>query len=151
MDKIIFVDALEGEFEFDRTLDFKAAMQQKQIALGVGATLLLSDAKDIVGMLFSVNMNCQGEAALHYSVILTFQVKGWSEEIDESKTESIKQNKEVGKMLEMAVGFIRGSMYVHTKNSPLEGLTIPVLDLGEVLENMKVKKPEAKSKHKRIS
>ena len=151
MDKIIFVDALEGEFEFDRTLDFKAAMQQKQIALGVGATLLLSDAKDIVGMLFSVNMNCQGEAALHYSVILTFQVKGWSEEIDESNTESIKQNQEVGKMLDMAVGFMRGSMYVHTKNSPLEGLTIPVLDLGEVLENMKVKKPEAKSKHKRIS
>lgn len=84
-------------------------------------------------------------------MILTFQVKGWSEEIDESNTESIKQNQEVGKMLDMAVGFMRGSMYVHTKNSPLEGLTIPVLNLGEVLENMKVKKPEAKSKHKRIS
>lgn len=140
----MFVDALEGEFEFDRTIDFKAAMQKKQIGLGVGATLLLSDAKDIVGMLFSVSMNYQGEVALRYSVILTFQVKGWSEEFYDADTVSIKQKQEVEKMLDMAVGFLRGSMFVHTKNSPLEGLTIPVLDLGEVLKNVKVKKPEMK-------
>lgn len=139
MDKIMFVDALEGEFEFDRTIDFKAAMQQKQIGLGVGATLLLSDSKDIVGMLFSASMNYRGEVALRYSVILTFQVKGWSDEIHDADTVSIKQKQEVEKMLDMAVGFLRGSMFVHTKNSPLEGLTIPVLNLGEVQKNMKVK------------
>lgn len=144
MDKIRFIDALEGEFEFDRTIDFKAAMQQKQIGLGVGATLLLSDAKDIVGMLFSVSMTYEGEVVLHYSVILTFQVKDWSDEIHDAGVASIRQKHNVEKMLNMAVGFLRGSMYVHTKNSPLEGLTIPVLDLGEVQKNMKVKKPEVK-------
>ncbi len=144
MDKIIYLNALEGEFVFDRTIDFKAAMQQNQISLGVGASLLLSDAKDIVGMLFSVNMNCQEEVALQYSVILTFKVKGWSCEVDESDNESIKLKPEVGKMLDMAVGFLRGSMFVHTKNSPLEGLTIPVLDLLEVQKNLKIKSPKIK-------
>lgn len=144
MDKIIYLNALEGEFVFDRTIDFKAAMQQNQISLGVGASLLLSDAKDIVGMLFSVNMNCQEEVALQYSVILTFKVKGWSCEVDESDNESIKLKPEVGKMLDMSVGFLRGSMFVHTKNSPLEGLTIPVLDLLEVQKNLKIKSPKKK-------
>lgn len=144
MDKIIYLNALEGEFVFDRTIDFKAAMQQNQISLGVGASLLLSDAKDIVGMLFSVNMNCQEEVALQYSVILTFKVKGWSCEVDESDNESIKMKPEVGKMLDMSVGFLRGSMFVHTKNSPLEGLTIPVLDLLEVQKNLKIKSPKKK-------
>ena len=144
MDKIIYLNALEGEFVFDRTIDFKAAMQQNQISLGVGASLLLSDAKDIVGMLFSVNMNCQEEVALQYSVILTFKVKGWSCEVDESDNESIKLKPEVGKMLDMSVGFLRGSMFVHTKNSPLEGLTIPVLDLLEVQKNLKIKSPKIK-------
>lgn len=144
MDKIIFVNALEGELQFDRTIDFKKAMQQKKIGLGVGATLLLADAKDIVGMLFSVSMNCEGEVALHYSVILTFQVKGWSDEIQKANPEAIKQKPEVANMLDMAVGFLRGSMYVHTKNSLLDGLTIPVLDLVEIQKNLKVKKPAMK-------
>ena len=47
-------------------------------------------------------------------------------------------------MLDMAVGFLRGSMFVHTKNSPLEGLTIPVLDLLEVQKNLKIKSPKIK-------
>lgn len=144
MDKIIFVDALEGELEFDRTVDFKKAMQQKQIGLGVGATMLLSDAKDVIGMLFSVNMSYHKETVLRYSVILTFQLKGWSEEIDESDLKKIKQMDEVKKMLEITIGFLRGSMYVHTKNSPLEGLTVPVLDLQELVKNLKLKKVDKK-------
>ncbi len=144
MDKIIFVDAFEGELEFDRTVDFKKAMLQKQIGLGVGATMLLSDTKDVIGMLFSVNMSYNKEVALHYSVILTFQLKGWSEEVDENDFEKIKQLPEVYKMLDITVGFLRGSMYVHTKNSPLEGLTVPVLDLEELIKNLKLKKVDKK-------
>ena len=56
MGNIIFLNALEGELEFDRTVDFKSAMQQKSIGMGVGAKLLLSDTNDILGMLFFVNM-----------------------------------------------------------------------------------------------
>lgn len=144
MDKIIFVDALEGELEFDRTVDFKKAMQQKQIGLSVGATMLLSDAKDVIGMLFSVNMSFYKETVLHYSVILTFQLKGCGEEIDEGDLKKIKQMDEVKKMLEITIGFLRGSMYVHTKNSPLEGLTVPVLDLQELVKNLKLKKIDKK-------
>lgn len=145
MDKMIFLNALEGEFKFDRTLDFKAAMQQ--IGLGVGATLLLSDAKDIVGMLFSVTMGYRGNMVLQYSVILTFQLKGWGIEVDENNAEAVKQMTEVEKMLDMAVGFLRGSMYVHTKNSPLEGLTIPILNLEEIQKNLKVRKVRSGSRN----
>jgi len=144
MDNIIFVNALEGEFEFDRTVDFKSAIQQKAIGLRVGSTLLLSDTKDVVGMLFSINMKYKEEVALSYSVILTFQVKGWGEEVKESDKDAIKMLPEVGKMLDIAVGFLRGSMYVHTKNSPLEGLTVPVLSIAELQKKMKVEKPAQK-------
>lgn len=142
MDNIFFVNALEGEFEFDRTVDFKTAMQQKAIGVAVGATLLLSETKDIVGMLFSVNMKYKEEVVLSYSVILTFQVKGWSDEVNDSDKDAIKMLPEVGELLAIAVGFLRGSMYVHTKNSPLEGLTIPVLSIPELQKNLKVEQPK---------
>lgn len=144
MDNIIFVNALEGEFVFDRTVDFKSAIQQKAVGIGVGATLLLSKTKDIVGILFSVNMKYKEDVVLSYSVILTFQVKGWSVEMDERGKDTIKKLPEVSEMLDIAVGFLRGSMYVHTKNSPLEGLTIPILSISELKNNLKVEKPEQK-------
>lgn len=141
MGNIIFLNALEGEFEFDRTVDFKSAMQQKSIGMGVGANLLLSDTKDILGMLFSVNMKYNEAVVLSYSVILTFMVKDWSTEVNGKSDDEIKKLPGVDEMLDMAVGFLRGSMYVHTKNSPLEGLTIPVLSIPELKKNLKVKKP----------
>lgn len=144
MDNIILVNALEGEFQFDRTVDFKSVMLRKSIGLGAGATLLLSKTKDIVGMLFSINMKYREEVALSYSVVLTFQVKGWSAEMDESDEEALKMLPEVGEMLDMTVGFLRGSMYVHTKNSPLDGLTVPVLSRVELQKKMKVEKPGQK-------
>lgn len=144
MGNIIFLNALEGEFKFDRTVDFKSAMQQKAIGMSVGANLLLSDTKDILGMLFSVNMKYNEAVVLSYSVILTFMVKDWSTEVNGKSDDEIKKLPGVDEMLDMAVGFLRGSMYVHTKNSPLEGLTIPVLSIPELKKNLKVKKPTQK-------
>lgn len=85
MDNIIYLNALEGDFEYDRTLDFKKAMQQNEISLGVGATLLLSDKKNIVGMLLSMGLNYKDGNVLKYSVILTFHVDGWSDNVKAEK------------------------------------------------------------------
>lgn len=144
MGNIIFLNALEGELEFDRTVDFKSAMQQKSIGMGVGAKLLLSDTNDILGMLFFVNMKYKEAVILSYSVILTFMVKDWSTEVNGKNDDEFKNLPEVDEMLDMAVGFLRGSMYVHTKNSPLDGLTIPVLSIPELKKNLKVEKPTQK-------
>lgn len=141
MDNIIYLNALEGDFEYDRTLDFKKAMQQNEISLGVGATLLLSDKKNIVGMLLSMGLNYKDGNVLKYSVILTFHVDGWSDNVNFDDKESFKEMDVVGRMLDVTVGFLRGSMYVHTKNSPLEGLTLPILSLEELQKKMKVEKP----------
>lgn len=145
MDNIIYLNALEGDFEYDRTLDFKKAMQQNEIGLGVGATLLLSDKKDIVGMLLSMGLNYKDGNVLSYSVILTFHVDGWSDNVNFDDKESFREMDVVSKMLDITVGFLRGSMFVHTKNSPLEGLTLPILSLEELHKKMKVAKPEAKA------
>lgn len=141
MDNIIYLNALEGDFEYDRTLDFKKAMQQNEISLGVGATLLLSDKKNIVGMLLSMGLNYKDGNVLKYSVILTFHVDGWSDNVNFDDKESFKEMDVVGRMLDVTVGFLRGSMYVHTKNSPLEGLTLPILSLKELQKKMKAEKP----------
>ena len=40
MDKIKFLNALESDLKYDRTLDFKKALKNEELELGVGATLL---------------------------------------------------------------------------------------------------------------
>ncbi len=138
MEKIIFVNALEGAFEYDRTLKMDSEEVRKSLGLSVGASLLLSDAKDIVGMLFSMSLKFQGKAALQYSVVLTFRVPGWSDSMAEGQEGGLKNREEVLQMLEVTVGFLRGSLYVHTKNSPLEGLTLPILSLAQLQNNLQV-------------
>lgn len=143
MENIRFVNALEGAFEYDRTLEMDSEEVRRAMALGVGATLLLSEAKEVVGMHFSMVLKYQESAALRYSVVLTFKVSGWIDNIADEKEENLKNRKEVSQMLEVAVGFARGSLYVHTKNSPLAGLTLPILSLDQLLQNMKVVKTGA--------
>ena len=117
MDKIKFLNALESDLKYDRTLDFKKALKNKELELGVGATLLQPKEKDIVGMLFTMDMKYKGEDALRYSVIVTYFVEGWTADMHKASEDSIKDKEEVRKMLDVTVGFLRGSMFVHTKNS----------------------------------
>ena len=121
MDKIKFLNALESDLKYDRTLDFKKALKNKELELGVGATLLQPKEKDIVGMLFTMDMKYKGEDALRYSVIVTYFVEGWTADMHKASEDSIKDKEEVRKMLDVTVGFLRGSMFVHTKDSPLDG------------------------------
>lgn len=138
MENIRFVNALEGAFEYDRTLEMNSEDVRRAMALGVGAALLLSEAKDVVGMHFSMVLKYQDSVALRYSVVLTFKVSGWNGKIADEKEENLKNRDEVSQMLQVAVGFLRGSLYVHTKNSPLDGLTLPILSIDKLLQNMKV-------------
>lgn len=142
MEQIRFVSALEGAFEYDRTLKMDSGEVRGAMGLGVGATLLLSETKDVVGMIFSMVLKYQEKVALRYSVVLTFKVTGWTDSTADEKEENLKNRKEVLQMLEITVGFLRGSLYVHTKNSPLEGLTLPILSLEQLLQNMKVVKTD---------
>lgn len=140
MEDIRFVNALEGAFEYDRTLKMDSEEVRGAMALGVGAALLLTETKDVIGMHFSMVLKYQENVALRYSVVLTFKVSGWDVGIVDEKEETLKKRKEVSRMLEITVGFSRGSLYVHTKNSPLEGLTLPILSIGQLQQNMKVVK-----------
>lgn len=139
MGKIKFLNALEGDLRYDRTLDFKEALKNKELELGVSATLLLSSTKDIVGVLFAMGMKYEGAEVLRYSVIVTFLVEGWTADMHEVSEDSIKENSEVREMLDVTVGFLRGSMFIHTKDSPLEGLTVPLISIKELQQNVKVK------------
>lgn len=138
MDKIKFLNALESDLKYDRTLDFKKALKNKELELGVGATLLQPKAEDIVGMLFTMDMKYKGENALRYSVIVTYFVEGWTADMHEAGEDSIKEKEEVRKMLDVTVGFLRGSMFVHTKDSPLDGLTVPLISIDELQKNLKI-------------
>ena len=138
MDKIKFLNALESDLKYDRTLDFKKALKNKELELGVGATLLQPKEKDIVGMLFTMDMKYKGEDALRYSVIVTYFVEGWTADMHKASEDSIKDKEEVRKMLDVTVGFLRGSMFVNTKNSPLDGLTVPIISMDELQKKLKI-------------
>lgn len=138
MDKIKFLNALESDLKYDRTLDFKKALKNKELELGVGATLLQPKEKDIVGMLFTMDMKYKGEDALRYSVIVTYFVEGWTADMHKASEDSIKDKEEVRKMLDVTVGFLRGSMFVYTKDSPLDGLTVPIISMDELQKKLKI-------------
>lgn len=138
MDKIKFLNALESDLKYDRTLDFKKALKNKELELGVGATLLQPKEKDIVGMLFTMDMKYKGEDALRYSVIVTYFVEGWTADMHKASEDSIKDKEEVRKMLDVTVGFLRGSMFVHTKDSPLDGFTVPIISMDELQKKLKI-------------
>ena len=55
MDKIKFLNALESDLKYDRTLDFKKALKNKELELGVGATLLQHKENDILVMFSKIS------------------------------------------------------------------------------------------------
>ena len=89
-------------------------------------------------MLFTMDMKYKGEDALRYSVIVTYFVEGWTADMHKASEDSIKDKEEVRKMLDVTVGFLRGSMFVHTKNSPLDGLTVPIISMDELQKKLKI-------------
>ena len=65
-----------------------------------------------------------------------YEVKEWRKLLEEKTPEYIKKMEEVEKLLEITIGYVRGSLSVQTKNTPVENLYLPILPIKDVQNNL---------------
>ena len=138
MSNIIFINAEEGQFTYNRTIDLQTTETKKELSLGVRSELYCAKGLDVVKVKFFLRINAKKEQLLSYDITLAFKVNGWKEKIDLINTQDIPTLQSVSDMLNIAVGFMRGALYIYEKNTPLQGLNLPILSLEELVKNIKV-------------
>ena len=141
---VVFLGAVEGSFSYNRSIDYKSAEIKKKVVLKLRSELLYAVDSDIVGMQFYLLGKHEEEQFLSYNVMLTFRVDGWRELVSGLKEEDLLQEDTVKLMLEITVGFMRGSLFIQEKNTPLEGWNLPILPIQNLLSKIHVIKASPK-------
>lgn len=147
MNGIIFIGAVEGSLNYNRTIDYKFENFKKDIQIGVRAELLLDVNTDMVGLRFYLRIKSKNNeiSILDYHVTLTFKVENWQKDFTPLSKKKLLEKDEVKKMLEITIGFMRGSLFVQEKNTPLEGLNLPIIVVDELLPLIQIITPSSKS------
>lgn len=147
MNGIIFIGAVEGSLNYNRTIDYKSENFKKDIQIGVRAELLLDVNTDMVGLRFYLRIKSKNNeiSILDYHVTLTFKVENWQKDFTPLSKKKLLEKDEVKKMLEITIGFMRGSLFVQEKNTPLEGLNLPIIVVDELLPLIQIITPSSKS------
>lgn len=138
MDKIIFINAIESPFTYNRTIDIQSTEIKKDLSLGVRSELFYAKGLDIVQVKFYLIIKSKEEQVLSYDVTLAFKIDSWGQKVESLTPQEIAKEEEVKYMLDIAVGFMRGALYVYEKNTPIQGLNLPILSLDELLKNIRV-------------
>lgn len=138
-ENIIFLGAVDNSFNYNRTIDYQSKEVKQNIKIGVHTELLFGPTDtNIVGIRFFLLMKHKEEIILNYDVTLTFKVDGWKNKISKLNKEELLRSKEIEQMVEITVGFMRGSLFVQEKNTPLERMNLPILSIPNLLSNIQV-------------
>lgn len=147
MNDIIFIGAVDGSLNYNRTIDYKSENFKKDLQIGVRAELLRGIETDMVGVRFYLRIKSKKKDIniLDYHVTLTFKVENWQKDFARLADNELREKDEVKRMLEITVGFIRGALFVQEKNTPLEGLNLPILIISDLLPLIQIITPSYKS------
>ncbi len=115
------------------------------LSLGVRAEILRAAEVDQLGVRFFVLVKMKEQSLLSYYVILTFSTEDWPEKVSDVDSRKLLAMKDVHEMLETTVGFARGSLFARVKDTPFEWLSLPVLSVEELLDNIRVVDSESVS------
>jgi hypothetical protein len=72
-------------------------------------------------------------------------VDNWQKDFTNLPDKELREKDEVKKMLEITIGFMRGSLFVQEKNTLLEGLNLPIIIVDELLPLIQIITPSSKS------
>lgn len=147
MNNIIFIGAVEGSLNYNRTIDYKSVNFKKDTQIGVRTELLRDIDTDMVGVRFYIRIKSKDNKVniLDYHVTLTFKVDNWQKDFTNLPDKELREKDEVKKMLEITIGFMRGSLFVQEKNTLLEGLNLPIIIVDELLPLIQIITPSSKS------
>lgn len=140
MAKIIFLGAVDSPFSYNRSLEYSSDEVKKNINFGVRTEFVcLTDVAGLVFVKFYLLVKYgDKEKILDYNVSLSFRVE--DKNICGLSDAELRADADVKKMVEIAIGFMRGTLFFQEKNTPIEGLNLPILSVREILPNMKIQK-----------
>ena len=128
MKNITLVRTDEGSFDYNRNADFQS-IKDKKLQLMLHVEMGFSDDMDIVTMVVYTRYMLDKEQLLNYKVSLSFKVEQWSDYVREMNDDSIRSLEEVHRMLGIAVGFLRGSLSLQERTTPLKGAFLPLVNI----------------------
>lgn len=136
MANIYFTGVVESPFNYSQNIDLQKEI--KGVELGVRAELIYSEESDGAIIGFHILFKKGEDQILSYSTRLSFKIDTWSELIKGKNEEYIKSVPELKQMIDIALGFTRGSMYVRSQNTPVSKLVLPILSVESILQHIVV-------------
>jgi len=136
MAKIFFVNAIESPLDFNSNLNFKSDIGS--LECGVRAELLYSKETDAVGVRIFFRVKKGEELVMSYRVTITYHIEGWNEIVKGKDPNNYREIEEVSSVVGASLGFVRGSIFVREKSTPVEGVYFPFIETSEVLKNLVV-------------
>ena len=134
MNNIFFIKAVEGNFSYNRSLNYDSKGFTKDIEVGVKSVMNFMDKDQIIINTTYVKYKKEDEDILSYEVSFLFKINEWPKDI--KFTEEDLKNQELTKTItNISIGYIRGSLAMQAKNTPVAAYYLPILSIDDVVRN----------------
>lgn len=90
---------------------------------------------DLVGVQIGIAYEYEKQKLLTYGMILTFQIKGWEDIAKKIKAKE-RPDRLAMQLFEIALGFVRGAMAIHARNTSFEKTFLPIINLKEMMNSV---------------
>lgn len=137
MKKIVLVGTDEGSFDYNRNVDFQS-IRSKEIQLQLHVDMVHKDDSDRIIMVVYTRYLLNKEQLLNYNISLNFKVEQWPEYIKGMNDAQIQSLEEVHRMLGISVGFLRGSLSLQERTTPLRGAFLPLINIEDLSKNINI-------------
>lgn len=137
MKKIVLVGTDEGSFDYNRNADFPSIKNQ-EIQLQLHVEMIHKEDSDRIIMMVFTRYLLNKEQLLNYSISLNFKVDQWPEYIKGMNDVQIQSLEEVHRMLGISVGFLRGSLSLQERTTPLRGAFLPLINIDDLSKNINI-------------
>lgn len=137
MKEIRLVGTDEGSFDYNRNLDFEI-IKDKKIEIQLHAEMVFKEGVDRVLFQIQVRYILGKEQLISYSVFLWFIVREWSDYVKGMSDRDVLALEETYSMLDITVGFLRGSLSLQERSTPFKGAFLPIVDINSLMKEVKV-------------
>jgi hypothetical protein len=139
MESIRIIKAFDNGLSYNRSFDYNTPDYKKQISITVQNALSSSESLDIVSVESTVAFSVKEEQLFQFKVVIFYEVKGWAQTVNAlDNKEAVKELPEVELLTDMTIGYLRGSLAALSKNTPVDGLILPVLPAKELVAKLKL-------------
>lgn len=106
-----------------------------EMSISIQPMLRYRTDSDLVGVQVGIAYEYKGQKLLTYGVILTFQIKEWKE-IALKITSKEHPDGLAMQLFEIAIGFVRGAMAIHARNTSFDETFLPIINLKEMMDSV---------------